>query len=104
MPGGAGHSKVRILILLFKSFVLRSKRTIKQILIVLKAVVHRRSQKACNFVEKETPTQIFSSEICEIFKNTFFHRTSPVAAFVLSVFSLNKKVKMKKYIHENIFT
>ena len=29
---------------------------------------------------KETPTQVFSCEICEIFKNTFFYRTHPVAA------------------------
>ena len=29
---------------------------------------------------KETPTQVFSCEICEIFKNTFFHRAHPVAA------------------------
>ena len=25
-----------------------------------------------NFSEKETPTQLFSCEICEIFKNTYF--------------------------------
>ena len=30
--------------------------------------------------QKETPTQVFSWEICEIFKNTFFYRTTPVAA------------------------
>ena len=27
---------------------------------------------ACNFIQKETPTQVFSCELCEIFKNTFF--------------------------------
>ena len=30
--------------------------------------------------EKETPTQVFSSEIYEKFKNTFFHRAILVAA------------------------
>ena len=30
--------------------------------------------------EKETPTQVFSCKICEIFMNTFFYRISPVAA------------------------
>ena len=47
--------------------------------------------------------QVFSCEISEIFKNTFFHRTSPVAAFV---FSKNNKVKMKKEKknHINMFT
>ena len=29
---------------------------------------------------KKTPAQVFSSEICEIFKNTFFYRTPLVAA------------------------
>ena len=29
---------------------------------------------------KGTPTQVFSCEICEIFKSTLFYRTSPVAA------------------------
>ena len=27
-----------------------------------------------------SPTQLFSYEICELFKNTFFYRTKPVAA------------------------
>ena len=30
--------------------------------------------------QKETPAQVISSEICLSFKNTFFYRTSPVAA------------------------
>ena len=32
--------------------------------------------------KKETPAQVFSCEYCEIFKNTFFNRTPPVAASV----------------------
>ena len=32
---------------------------------------------------KETPTQVFSCEYCEIFRNSFFHRTPPVAASLL---------------------
>ena len=32
---------------------------------------------------KETSTQVLSCEYCEIFKNSFFHRTPLVAAFVL---------------------
>ena len=35
---------------------------------------------ACNFIIKETLAQAFSCEFCEIFKNTFFYRTPPVAA------------------------
>ena len=30
--------------------------------------------------QKETPTQVFSYEICENFRNTFFYETRPVAA------------------------
>ena len=30
--------------------------------------------------KKEIPTQMFSSEIYKIFKNTYFYRTSPMAA------------------------
>ena len=30
---------------------------------------------------KKTPTQLFFSEIYKIFKNTFFYKTPPVAAF-----------------------
>ena len=36
-------------------------------------------QKACNFI-KETPTQMFSCEYCDIFKNSFFCSTPLVAA------------------------
>ena len=35
--------------------------------------------KACNFIKKETPKQVLSCEYCEIFKNSFFYRTPPVA-------------------------
>ena len=36
--------------------------------------------EACNLIKKETLAQVFSCEICEIFKNTFFYRIPPVAA------------------------
>ena len=35
--------------------------------------------EACNFIKKETLVQVFSYEFCEISKNIFSHRTSPVA-------------------------
>ena len=35
---------------------------------------------ACNFIKKETLTQVFSCEFCDISKNTFFNRTPLVAA------------------------
>ena len=36
----------------------------------------------CNFI-KGTSTQVFSCEYCEIFKNSFFHRTHQVTASAL---------------------
>ena len=38
--------------------------------------------KAWNFIKKEILAQVFSCEFCEISKNTFFYRTSLVAASV----------------------
>ena len=35
---------------------------------------------SCSFIKKETLTQMFFYEFREILKNTFFHRTPPVAA------------------------
>ena len=51
-------------------------------------VQNRCSLKFCKFHRKttvfktlfETPTEVFSCEICKNFKNTFFYRTSSVAA------------------------
>ena len=36
--------------------------------------------EVCNFIKKETLAQMFFCEFCESLKNTFFHRTRPVAA------------------------
>ena len=36
----------------------------------------------CEKARKETPTQVLSYKICEIFKNTFFYRTPLVGASV----------------------
>ena len=38
--------------------------------------------EACNFIKKVTLAQVFSCELCEISKNTFFCKTPPVAASV----------------------
>ena len=45
---------------------------------------------ACNFIKKESLAKVFSCEFSEISKNTFFQRTSQVAASKLIVF---KKIK-----------
>ena len=43
----------------------------------------------CNFFKKETLAQVFFCEFCKISKNTFSHRTPPVAAsvYIMKVFS-----------------
>ena len=43
--------------------------------------VFRGCRLGCNFTKKEAPPQIFSCELCEIFKNIFFYRTSPDYCF-----------------------
>ena len=48
--------------------------------------------KACNFIKKETPAQVFSYEFCEMSKNTCFNRTPPVAASGHYYFIKNKVV------------
>ena len=40
---------------------------------------------ACIFIKKETLAQLFSSKFCEISKNTFSYRPSPVAASELGL-------------------
>ena len=40
--------------------------------IVLKEALLKISPDVCNFIKKETPVEMFSSEFCEIFKNIFF--------------------------------
>ena len=37
--------------------------------------------QACNFIKKNTPTQVFSSEYCKTFKNTCFEEHLRTAAF-----------------------
>ena len=48
---------------------------------------------------KKPPTQVFSCEICETFKNTYFHRTLPVAA---SDFSGNMQIFKKSVFYESL--
>ena len=52
--------------------------------------------QGCIFIKKETLAQVFSCEFCEISKNTFFHRTSLVAASEY-IFELDKKVTSKDF-------
>ena len=46
------------------------------------------------FIKKENLAQVFSSEFCEIFKNTFLYRTPPLVASVFNN-SLITRPKLK---------
>ena len=48
---------------------------------------------------KKPPTQVFSYEICETFKNTYFHRTLALAA---SDFSGNMQIFKKSVFYESL--
>ena len=41
--------------------------------------------KACNFIKKRVRSRCFLVNISNILKDSFFYRTPPVAAFVLSL-------------------
>ena len=44
--------------------------------------------QACNFIKKQTLTQVFSCEFCEISNNIFPYRTPLVAASDISTFPI----------------
>ena len=48
--------------------------------------------------KKEFQTHVFSCEICEISMNTFFYRTLPVAASVIS--NLRELVKSVRFVFD----
>ena len=45
----------------------------------------------CNFIKKDTLSQVFSCEFCDIFKKTFFHWKPPVAASRVPISNLRIK-------------
>ena len=46
-------------------------------------ITHDKSPDACNFIKRETPTQVFSCKYYEIFKVTYFEKHLYTAASVL---------------------
>ena len=55
--------------------------------------------QACNFIKK-SPTQVLSYQYCEIFKNTFFYRTPPVAASAEACLELCQ-ISIQELFYEN---
>ena len=60
---------------------------------------HRRCPETCNFIKKETPSQVFSCEFCEISNNTFFTEHLRTTASVhLNINSLLLKIEELRII------
>ena len=60
----------------------------------------------CEFSKKEALIQVFCYEFCEIFKNTFFYRTTPMAAFresYVNYCSMPSNVWFDKLVGKEIF-
>ena len=65
----------------FKIGVLKNFANIHRKTTVLESLFNKvAGRKACNFIKKETPTQAFSVEYCQIFKKSYFYRAPLVAA------------------------
>ena len=56
----------------------------------------KQSVEVCNFVKKQTPGQVFSSEFCEIIKNTFFIEQLSGTAFNIDQNYLKKLMSPKQ--------
>ena len=82
---------MRIVILPHYSEAVAWRRSVKKVFLeipqnsqentcVIVSFVMKLQAEACNFIKKETLTQVFSCEFYEISKSTFSYRTTPVAA------------------------
>ena len=54
------------------------------------------------FLKKETPTQVFFCEYCEIFKMTFFYSTPPVSFREMFFILLSAQINPPEAFAENI--
>ena len=60
----------------------RNKKSKRRFIRQRNFCVQKAQPQTCNFIEKETPTQVFSCEFYEISKKTLFYIIPPVAASV----------------------
>ena len=76
----------------------RSEVFLKKVLLNISQISQENTCVTVSFliklIKKETLAQLFSCEICEIFKNTFFYRTPLVAA--------SEIIQNTKILHEGI--
>ena len=71
----SNHSTLKAILRISRPEVFCKKR-------VLRSFTKFTGGQTCKFIKKETLAQVFSYEFCETSKNTFFHITPLVAAFV----------------------
>ena len=53
---------------------------------ISQSLFNKVADNACNFIKKETLPKVFSCDFCEIFKNIFSYRTTPVVVSSSSKF------------------
>ena len=58
--------------------------------------------QACNFIEKETLTQVFSCEFCKISKNIFFTEHLGATASAYSIYEHKKLLQAWKFNENKI--
>ena len=63
----------------------------------LSIAFYKHSQENTKDLLKRDPKLVFSCEYCKIFKNSFFYRNLPVAAFGSQSVSLSKMQKFKEF-------
>ena len=71
-----------------RNFAKFTRKHLRQSLFLIKL-----QAEACNFIKKETLTQVFSCKFCKISKTTFSYRTALVAA------SVKKKISGLKWFN-----
>ena len=60
--------------------------------------------KACNFIKKETKEQVFSFKLCDISKNTFFHRTPLLLLLSITAKILESLGKLDQWMSTFLMT
>ena len=69
-------------LLIFTSETVVRRCSVKKVFLEISQNPQENACATCNFIIKEALAQVFSREYCEISKNTFYYRTSLVAASV----------------------
>ena len=87
--------------MLLTIYIFLKFRNIHSEISVLESLLNKVAElQACNVIKKTTPTQVFSCEYCEVFKNSFF--IEHLRWLVLQVLYKNSCSQGFCKLHENI--